>query len=55
MRPLNDKDNKAGDEEIVFGVGPDPDPQNVSVVLDRQGAVVKADANGPKRSDLLEV
>jgi len=43
------------DDLVVFGVRPDPDPEQVIAVLNGQGTVVETYANGPKLADFLEV
>jgi hypothetical protein len=42
-------------KSIVLGVSANPDPQEVVAVVDRQSSMVKAHADRPKLTDLLEV
>jgi hypothetical protein len=42
-------------DRVVLRVCADPEPEQIGVILDREGPLVKANADRPKTADLLEV
>jgi hypothetical protein len=43
------------EQAIVFGVRPNPESDEIGAVLNRQGPVMQADADGPESTGLFEM
>jgi len=47
-------DSAAAEDSIVLGVRADPEPDQIGAILDRQRAIVQANADSPKAPNLLQ-
>jgi len=43
------------DDLVILGVRPDPEPDQIGTILDRQRAIMQANPDRPERPDLLQV